>query len=76
LDPVSAVKSAKQGVVLLMRRLDKIGTPLPVAASAEEAVDSLFRDGPPPHHMDALQDLFPILKNKTKISLPKGWSVD
>jgi hypothetical protein len=57
-----------------MQRLGGIVTPLPVAALVEEAVDNLIRDGPPPHH--ALQDLFLVLKNKTKISPPEGWSVD
>jgi hypothetical protein len=36
--------------------------------SAEEAVDNFFCDGPPPRRMEALQALFPLLRNKTKIS--------
>jgi hypothetical protein len=76
LDPLSAVKPARRGAVLLMRRLDEIGVPLPVSASTEEAVDKLFREGPPLHYLDAMQDLLPMLKNKTKISPLEGWSVD
>jgi hypothetical protein len=68
LDPLSTVKPAKRGEVLLMRQLGEIGAPLPMAASTEEAVDNVFCDGPLPHHMDAMQDLFPMLKHKTKIS--------
>jgi hypothetical protein len=75
LDPLSAVKPAKRGAVLLMRRLGEVGAPLPLAASAEQAVDNFFRD-PPPHHADALQDMFPMLKNKSKGSPFMGWSVD
>ena len=67
LDPLSAVKPAKRGSVLLMRRLGEVGTPLPLAASTEQAVENFFRE-PPPHHVDALQDLFPMLKNKSKSS--------
>jgi hypothetical protein len=59
-----------------MRRLGEIGAPLPVSASAKEAVDKLFREGPPLHYLDAMQDLLPMLKNKTKISPLEGWSVD
>jgi hypothetical protein len=43
-----------------------------MAASAEEVVDNLFRDGPLSRHMDAMQDLFPMLKNKAKISPHEG----
>jgi hypothetical protein len=39
-----------------------------LARQAEEVVDKLFHDGPPPHYMDAMQDLIPLLKNKIKIS--------
>ena len=76
LDPLSAVKPAKRGAVLLMRRLGEVGAPLPLAASAEQAVEKLFREGPSPHHMDALHDILPMLKNKSKSSLFVGWSVD
>jgi hypothetical protein len=31
-------------------------------------VDNFFLEGPPPRRMEALQALFPMLKNKTKIS--------
>jgi hypothetical protein len=48
--------------VLLIRWLGEVG------AQAEEVVDKLFHDGPPPHYMDAMQDLIPLLKNKIKIS--------
>ena len=75
LDPLSAVKPAQRGAVLLMRRLGEVGAPLPLAASAEEAVDNFFRE-PPPHHVDALQDLFPLLKNKSESSPSMGWSID
>jgi hypothetical protein len=47
-----------------------------VVTSAEEAVDKLFRDGPPLHYMNAMQDLLSMLKNKTKISPLEGWSVN
>jgi hypothetical protein len=67
LDPLSAVKPVKRGAVLLMWQLGKIGAPLRVAASVEEAVDKLFRDGHPPHYIDAMQDLLPMLKNKTRL---------
>jgi hypothetical protein len=60
--------------MLLMRRLGNIGAPLPVAASAEEAVDMLFHDGH--SHMDAMQDLLPMLKNTSKISPIEGWRLD
>jgi hypothetical protein len=51
-------------------------SPLPVVTSAEEAVHKLFRDGPPLHYMNAMQDLLSMLKNKTKISPLEGWSVN
>jgi hypothetical protein len=73
--PLSAVKPAKRGAVLLMRRLGEVGVPLPLAASAEQAVEKFFRE-PPSHHVDALQDLFPMLKNKSNSSPSVGWSVD
>ena len=75
MDPLLAVKPAKRGAVLLMRRLGEVGAPLPLAASAEQAVDNFFRD-PPPHHMEALHDMFPMLKNKSKSSPFMGWSID
>ena len=75
LDPLSAVKPAKRGAVLLMRRLGEVGVPLPLSTSAEQAVDNFFRD-PPPHHVGALQDMFPMLKNKSKSSPSVGWSTD
>jgi hypothetical protein len=37
-------------------------------ALAEEAPDDSFREEPLPHRMEALHALFPMLKNKTKIS--------
>jgi hypothetical protein len=46
------------------------------SAEEEEAVDKLFREGPPSHYLDAMQDLLPMLKNKTKISPPEGWGVN
>ena len=76
LDPLSAVKPAKRGAVLLMRRLGEIGAPMPLAASVEQAVEKLFREGPSPRHMDALQDILPMLKNKNNGSPSMGWSVD
>ena len=76
LDPLSAVKPAKLGVVLLMRRLGEVGVPLPLAASPEQAVEQLFREGPTPHHMDVLQDILPMLKNMSKSSPSVGWSAD
>jgi len=76
LDPLSAVKPAKRGSVLLMRRLGEVGTPLPLAASAEQAVENLFREEPQPHHMNALQNMFLMLKNKSKSSPFLGWSDD
>ena len=75
LDPLSAVKPAKRGSVLLMRRLGEVGAPLPLAASAEQVVENFFRD-PPPHHVDALQDMFPMLKYQSNNSPSVGWSVD
>ena len=62
--------------VLLMRRLGEVGAPLPLAASAKQAVEKLFRKEPPSHHMDVLHDIFPMLKNKSKSSPSMGWSVD
>jgi hypothetical protein len=76
LDPLSAVKPAKRGSVLLMRRLGEVGAPLPLAASTEQAVEKLFREGPQPHHMDAMRDLLPMLKNQSNSSPSVGWSVD
>ena len=76
LDPLSAVKPAQRGAVLLMRRLGEVGASLPLAASAEQAVGKLFREGPYSHHMDALHDILPMLKNKSKGSPCVGWSVD
>ena len=76
LDPLSAVKPAKRGAVLLMRRLGEVGAPLPLTASAEQAVLKLFREGPSPLHMDALQDILPMLKNKINCSPSVGWSID
>jgi hypothetical protein len=60
--------------VLLARWLGEVGAlgedgvPLTSVASAEEAVGNFFCDGPPPRRMEALQALFPLLRNKTKIS--------
>jgi len=65
----------KEFDLLLMRRLGEVGAPLPLAASAEQAVEKFFCE-PPPHHVDALQDLFPMLKNKSNSSPSVGWSVD
>ena len=76
LDPLSAVELAKRGAVLLMRRLGEVGAPLPLAASAEQAAEKFFREGPPPHHMDALGDIFAMLKNKSNSSPFVGRSVD
>ena len=59
-----------------MRRLGKVGSPLPLAALAKQQVENLFREGSQTHHMDALQDIFPMLKNKSKSSPSVGWSVD
>ena len=72
---LSAVKPAKRGAVLLMRRLGEVGAPQTLAASVEQAVENFFRE-PPPHHMDTLQNTFPMLKNKSKSSLSVGWSID
>jgi hypothetical protein len=74
LDPLSVVKPTKWGTVLLAWRLGEVGalgevgTPPASVASAKEAVYNFFREGPPQRHMEALQALFPMLKNKTKIS--------
>ncbi|CAO2149225.1 unnamed protein product [Urochloa humidicola] len=75
LDPLSAVKTAKRGEVLLMRRLGEVGVPLSLTASAGQAVKQFFEEGPPPHHMDAMLDMFPMLKNKSKTSPFAGLSV-
>ena len=76
LDPLSAVKPAKRGAVLLMRRLGEVGPPLPLAALAEQQVENLFREGSQTHHMDVLHDIFSMLKNKSKSSPFVGWSID
>jgi len=57
--------------VLLMRRLGEVGAPLPLAASAEQVVENFFRD-PPPHHVDALQDVFPMSKKALPASAWDG----
>jgi hypothetical protein len=54
LDPLSVVKSAKRGTVLLARRLGETGAPPASVAAADEVVDNFFRDGHQPHHMNAL----------------------
>ena len=59
-----------------MRRFGETGAPSALAASTKEAVENLFRERPPPHHMEALQVMFPMLKNMTKIPPLEGWSVD
>jgi hypothetical protein len=59
-----------------MRRLGEVSAPLTLATSAKQAVEKLFREGLSPHHMDALHDIFPMLKNKSKSSPSVGWSVD
>ena len=59
-----------------MRRLGEVSAPLPLAASAEQAVENLFREGPQPHHMDAMRDILPMLKNMSKSSPSVGWSID
>ena len=59
-----------------MRRLGEVGAPLPLAASAKQAVEKLFREGPSPHHMDALHDILSMLKNKSKSSPSMRWSID
>jgi hypothetical protein len=48
--------------------LSEVRAPLTLLASAEEVVDNFFREGPLSRRMEALQALFPMLKNKTKIS--------
>jgi hypothetical protein len=74
LDPISVVKPAKRGTVLLARRLGEVGAlgeagvPPTSVAKAEEAVDNFFCDRPSPRRMEAMQALFPLLRNKTKIS--------
>ncbi|CAN6173490.1 unnamed protein product [Urochloa humidicola] len=75
IDPLSAVKAAKRGEVLLMRRLGEVGVSLPSTTSADQAVKKFFQD-PPPHQLDALSDMFPMLKNKSKTSPFMGLSVD
>ncbi|CAO2206471.1 unnamed protein product [Urochloa humidicola] len=65
LDPLSAIKPTRRGQIVLMRRLGEVGVPLPLAASAEQAVNQFFLQGPPSHHLDAMSDMFPMLKNKT-----------
>ena len=57
------------------RRLGEVSAPLPLAASADQAVEKLFREEFSPHHMDALHDIFPILKSKSKNSPSVRWSV-
>ncbi|CAN6302705.1 unnamed protein product [Urochloa humidicola] len=74
-DPLSSVKPAKRGEVLLMRRLGEVGVHLPSMPSADQAVKKFFQD-PPPHQLDALSDMFPMLKNKSKTSPFMGLSVD
>ncbi|CAO2146509.1 unnamed protein product [Urochloa humidicola] len=74
-DPLSAVKPAKRGEVLVMHRLGEVGVPLPSMTSADQAVKKFFQD-PPPHQLDALSDMFPMLKNKSKTSPFMGLSVD
>ncbi|CAN6205195.1 unnamed protein product [Urochloa humidicola] len=76
LDPLSAVKPAKRGEVLLMHRLGEVGVPLPSSSPAGHAVKQFFDEGPPPHCRDALLDMFPMLKNKSKTSPFMGLSVD
>jgi hypothetical protein len=74
LDPISVVKPAKRGTVLLARRLGEVGAlgevsvPPTSVAKAEEAVDNFFCDEPSPCRMEAMQALFLLLRNKTKIS--------
>ena len=58
-----------------MRRLGEVGAPMPLAALAEQAVENFFRE-PPPHHVDALHDLFSMLKNKSESSPFVGLSFD
>jgi hypothetical protein len=54
--------------MLLARQLSEAGAPQALVASVEEVVDNFFREGPPRHCMEALHPLFPMLKNKIKIS--------
>ena len=72
---VGHCKPAAVLLLLLMRRLGEVGTLLLLVASAEQAVENFFRE-PPPHYVDALQDMFPMLKNKSKSSPSVGWSID
>ena len=72
---VGHCKPAAVLLLLLMRRLGEVGTLLLLVASAEQAVENFFRE-PPPHYVDALQDMFPMLKNKSQSSPFMGWSVD
>jgi hypothetical protein len=53
--------------VLLARRLGETGAPPASVAAADEVVDNFFGDGHQLHRMDALQTLFPMLKNVHKI---------
>ncbi|CAN6221799.1 unnamed protein product [Urochloa humidicola] len=76
LGPLSAVKPAKRGEVLLMHRLGEVGVPLPATSSAGQAVKQFFDEGPPPHSTDALLDMFPMLKNKSKTFPFMGLSVE
>jgi hypothetical protein len=68
LDPLSIVKPAKRGTVLLAWRLGKVGAPPSSVASTEKAVDNFFPEGTLPRRMEALHSLCSMLKNKTKIS--------
>lgn len=52
-----------------MPRLSEVSTPPPLTTSACEAIQQFFIKGPSPRNMDALTDIFPMLRNKSKTPL-------
>jgi hypothetical protein len=47
----------------------------PPGFTAEQAVEKLFCEAPPLHYMDAMKDIFSMLKGR-RSSPFVGWSVD
>jgi hypothetical protein len=48
----------------------------PPGFMAEQAVEKFFCEAPPSHYMDTMQDIFSMLKGRSRSSAFVGWSVD
>jgi hypothetical protein len=71
-DPLSAVKVAKRGEVVQMCRLGEAVASPPMSMASHAVVEQFFAEGPSTSNVDALTDIFPMLRNKSKTSPFRG----